>query len=234
MNSRELLAVFDEVARTLKMQRRMGVRGFDCGQDAIERLTGWGRGLVQHGQSLDAIRADLGECTRCPLAETRHNIVFGEGDPHARLLFIGEAPGFEEDKSGRPFVGAAGQLLDKIIAAIHLKRDEVYIGNIIKCRPPRNRDPQPDEIHTCFPFLKRQIAAISPEFICTLGRHAAQTLLETTAPISRLRGRLFEFEGIAVLPTYHPAYLLHNPDQKRAVWEDMKRLMEAMGIEHND
>ena len=157
MNGRELLAVFDEVARTLKMQRRIGVRGFDCGQEAIERLTGWGRGLVQNGESLDAIRADLGDCTRCPLAETRHNIVFGEGDPHARLLFIGEAPGFEEDKSGRPFVGAAGQLLDKIIAAILLQRDEVYIGNIIKCRPPRNRDPNPEEIQTCLPFLKRQI-----------------------------------------------------------------------------
>jgi DNA polymerase len=140
-------------------------------------------------------------------------------------MFVGEGPGVEEDRTGQPFVGAAGQLLTRIIEAIKLTRKQVYICNIIKCRPPGNRNPQPDEIETCFPFLERQIAAIQPDFIIALGTFAAQTLLETTTPISRLRGRFHEYKRTKVLPTYHPAYLLRNSDKKREVWEDMKMLM---------
>jgi DNA polymerase len=146
-------------------------------------------------------------------------------------MFIGEGPGQEEDRAGEPFVGAAGQLLTRIIAAIKLRREEVYIANVVKCRPPENRVPEPDEIATCSPFLRRQIAAIRPLFICTLGGCAAQTLLGTTEPISRLRGRLYDYEGVRVLPTFHPAYLLRNPEKKRLVWEDMQRLMKEYPYE---
>jgi DNA polymerase len=143
---------------------------------------------------------------------------------------VGEGPGYDEDLQGQPFVGAAGQLLTKIIQAIGLSRESVYICNIIKCRPPGNRNPQPDEIDACSPFLKRQLKSIAPDFICALGSFAAQTLLQTTTPISRLRGRFYDCMGVKLLPTYHPAYLLRNPEQKRAVWEDMKLLMKAMDL----
>ena len=146
-------------------------------------------------------------------------------------MFVGEGPGQEEDRAGEPFVGAAGQLLTRIIEAIKLTREEVYIANIVKCRPPGNRTPQPGEIAACMPFLRRQIAAVRPMFICTLGGCAAQTLLGTTEPISRLRGRFFDVGGIRVLPTFHPAYLLRNPEKKREVWEDMKRLMKEYPYE---
>ena len=146
-------------------------------------------------------------------------------------MFIGEGPGVEEDRKGQPFVGAAGQLLTRIIEAIKLSRNQVYICNIIKCRPPENRNPEPDEIITCFPFLERQIAAIQPDFIIALGTFAAQALLGTTTPISRLRGRFHEYKGIKVVPTYHPAYLLRSPDKKRDVWEDMKMLMKEYRYE---
>jgi DNA polymerase len=157
--------------------------------------------------------------------------VFGSGHSRARLVFVGEGPGFEEDQQGLPFVGPAGQLLTRIIEAINLDRNQVYICNVIKCRPPGNRNPQPDEIDTCFPFLERQLAAIKPDFIVALGTFAAQTLLGTRTPISRLRKRFHEYKGIKVLPTYHPAYLLRNPDMKRAVWEDMKMLMREYRYE---
>ena len=157
--------------------------------------------------------------------------MFGDGNPKAKLVFVGEGPGFEEDRKGQPFVGAAGQLLTKIIEAIKLTRNQVYICNIIKCRPPGNRNPEPDEISACFPFLKRQIAGIKPDFIVALGAVAAQTLLGTTESISRLRGRFHEYKGIRVLPTYHPAYLLRNTDKKREVWEDMKMLMKEYRYE---
>jgi DNA polymerase len=160
----------------------------------------------------------------------RKSIVFGEGDPGARLVFVGEGPGFEEDKQGRPFVGKAGQLLTKIIAAIGLDREQVYICNIIKCRPPGNRNPDTDEIESCAPFVRRQLQAIAPEFVCTLGTFATQTLLQTDRPISRLRGKFHDVMGMRIIPTYHPAYLLRNPEKKREVWEDMKLLMQAMGM----
>jgi DNA polymerase len=166
------------------------------------------------------------------LCRQRHCIVFGAGNPKARLVFVGEGPGREEDRQGEPFVGAAGELLTRIIQAIKMTREEVYIGNIVKCRPPGNRNPLPEEIETCLPFLKRQLAVIQPDFIVALGKVAAQTLLETEVPISRLRGRFHLFEGIRLMPTYHPAYLLRNPAKKRDVWEDMKLLMKELGHAH--
>lgn len=181
-------------------------------------------------ESLEEIVADIGDCRRCKLSQHRSRIVFGEGSPSARLMFVGEAPGFDEDQQGKPFVGKAGQLLTRIIQAIHLSREEVYICNVIKCRPPGNRNPEPDEIVACSPFLNRQIAVIRPAFICALGTFAAQTLIKTTQPISRLRGRFYDYQGIQLLPTFHPSYLLRNPEKKRDVWEDMKLLMNEMDL----
>ena len=178
--------------------------------------------------SLESIVTDMGDCRRCKLSTTRTHIVFGAGSPSATLMFVGEAPGFDEDQQGMPFVGKAGQLLTRIIQAINLTRDQVYICNVIKCRPPGNRNPEPDEIIACSPFLNRQIASIQPEFICALGTFAAQTLLKTTQPISKLRGQFYDYNGIRLLPTFHPSYLLRNPDKKREVWEDMKLLMNEM------
>jgi len=174
-------------------------------------------------EALAAIRADIGDCTRCKLHTLgRKQIVFGVGNPEADLMFVGEAPGADEDEQGIPFVGRAGQLLTKIIEAIDLRRDDVYIANIIKCRPPQNRNPEPDEVASCEPFLFRQIEVIKPKVIVALGKYAAQTLLRTDAPISRLRGRQFDYRGAKLIPTFHPAYLLRNPSSKREVWEDMK------------
>jgi DNA polymerase len=194
----------------------------------------WGSGLKPApeslGESLEIIQKDLGDCRRCGLYKTRTRLVFGVGDPHARLVFVGEGPGHDEDQQGEPFVGAAGQLLTRIIGAMGLSRTQVYICNIIKCRPPGNRNPLPEEIATCSPYLKRQLAAIQPDFICSLGTFATQTLLNSNVPISKLRGHFFEYEGIQVLPTYHPAFLLRNPEKKRDVWNDMKTLMAGMGL----
>jgi len=174
-------------------------------------------------QALVAIREDIGDCTRCKLHTLgRKQIVFGVGNPEADLMFVGEAPGADEDEQGIQFIGRAGQLLTKIIEAIDLKREDVYIANIIKCRPPQNRNPELDEVATCEPFLFRQIEAIKPKIIVALGKYAAQTLLKTDAPISRLRGQLFDYRGATLIPTFHPAYLLRNPSSKREVWEDMK------------
>jgi len=179
--------------------------------------------------TLEEVRKELGDCRRCKLHRTRRTLVFGEGNERAKLLFIGEGPGFDEDVQGRPFVGRAGQLLTKILQAIDLRREEVYITNIIKCRPPQNRNPEPDEIQSCHPFLLKQIEAIQPKIICALGAFAAQTLLKTDAKITTLRGRCYDLGGIKVIPTYHPAYLLRNPDRKREVWEDMKQISGWMG-----
>jgi uracil-DNA glycosylase family 4 len=173
--------------------------------------------------ALTALRADIGDCTRCKLhAQGRTQIVFGVGNPNADLMFVGEAPGADEDVQGIPFVGRAGQLLTKIIEAIGLKREDVYIANVIKCRPPGNRNPDPDEVDTCEPFLFRQIDIIKPKVIVALGKFGAQTLLRTLDPISRLRGRVYDYRGAKLIPTFHPAYLLRNPSAKREVWEDMK------------
>ncbi len=175
-------------------------------------------------ESLDDIKTEIGPaCMRCKLCTLgRSQTVFGVGNPKARLMFVGEAPGEEEDKRGEPFVGRAGQLLTKIIEAIGLSREQVYIANVIKCRPPDNRNPEPDEVATCEPFLFRQIDVIRPTVIVPLGKFAAQCLLKTTDPITRLRGRRFDYRGTTLIPTFHPAYLLRNPSAKREVWDDMK------------
>ncbi len=220
----------DEIEEALRYIARSGWDGFDCSARCLETLESWGKTPVGVKETLEDIRRDLGDCRRCGLSAGRKNIVFGAGSPGARLVFVGEGPGFDEDQQGEPFVGAAGRLLTKIIKAVGLTRDQVYICNIIKCRPPGNRNPEPDEVETCSPFLRRQLRAIKPEFVCALGKFAAQTILETTEPISRLRGRMYDFMDLRVIPTYHPAYLLRNTDKKREVWADMKLLMKAMGL----
>jgi uracil-DNA glycosylase family 4 len=176
------------------------------------------------GLTLDAFREEICTCTRCPLGATRNQFVFGSGDPNAGIMFVGEAPGADEDQSGLPFVGAAGQLLTKIIEAMGLSREEVYICNILKCRPPGNRDPQPEEIAQCEPYLKRQIDLVQPRVLCTLGRFAAQTLLRSDLTMGRLRQREHRYEGIPLVATYHPAALLRNPQWKRPTWEDIKKV----------
>ena len=183
-------------------------------------------------EALVAIRTDIGDCTRCKLHTLgRKQIVFGVGNPEADLMFVGEAPGADEDEQGIPFIGRAGQLLTKIIEAIDLKREDVYIANIIKCRPPQNRNPEPDEVASCEPFLFHQIDAIKPKVIVALGKYAAQTLLQTETPISRLRGQQFDYRGAKLIPTFHPAYLLRNPSSKREVWEDMKLVKRLLKSE---
>lgn len=173
---------------------------------------------------LEGIRTELGDCKRCKLHSYRKNIVFGSGNPEAQLVFVGEGPGGDEDIQGKPFVGRAGQLLTKIINSINLAREDVYIANIIKCRPPQNRNPEPDEIKACEPFLIKQLDAIKPKIICALGTFAAQTLLETGEKISSLRGRFIPYRNSRLIATFHPAFLLRNPQRKRDVWEDMKMI----------
>lgn len=179
-------------------------------------------------ETLAAICTDMTHCNLCSLGNTRKNIVFGVGNPYAKLVFVGEAPGADEDEQGLPFVGRAGQLLTKIIEAMGLSRQEVYICNILKCRPPQNRNPLPDEIAACEPFLKQQLKIISPQIICALGAFAAKALLKTEVPISVLRGRFHLYEGIKLMPTYHPAYLLRNPSAKKTVWEDVQLIMKEL------
>ena len=181
--------------------------------------------------SLHDVRAQIGECVRCKLHKGRHNIVFGVGDPKARLMFVGEAPGEDEDLKGEPFVGKAGQLLTKMIEAMGLRREDVYICNTVKCRPPNNRNPEPDELAACEPFLKGQLASVKPEVIVTLGKFAAQALLREQTPITRLRGQWREYEGVPVMPTFHPAYLLRSPQEKTKVWDDLQSVMRKLGLE---
>ena len=226
-----ILDAIEEINCSLRLLADNGYRGFDCSPESLEKLAGWSQPAALRAETLAEIRSDLGDCQRCKLASARTHIVFGNGHAAAKLVFVGEGPGFEEDQKGEPFVGAAGQLLTRIIAAINLSRRQVYICNIIKCRPPGNRNPETDEIEACLPFLERQIASIQPDLICALGKFAAQTLLNSDVPISRLRGRFYDYNGIKLLPTYHPAYLLRNPDKKREVWEDMKMLMKEYRYE---
>lgn len=225
----------------LRFQGELGLRGLDLPADLfLEVATSSARETAPHpaadrstqaSLSLPSIRETIGDCTRCKLHNGRTTIVFGVGDPQARLLFIGEGPGRDEDLQGEPFVGPAGQLLDKMIVAMGLRRQQTYIANIVKCRPPRNRDPEPDEVAACEPFLKQQIAAIAPEVIVALGRCAAQTLLRSSQPISRMRGTWHEYEGIPLMPTFHPAYLLRNSGGKRATWQDLQTVMKKLGLE---
>lgn len=178
---------------------------------------------------LAQVRAVMGECTRCPLHQGRRNIVFGKGAENAELMIIGEGPGAEEDRQGLPFVGRAGKLLDRMLAAVGLKTSQVYITNIVKCRPPGNRDPKADEVAACRPFLEEQIQAVSPKIICTLGKPAAGALLGNQAPISALRGNWHRFKGVPVLPMFHPAFLLRQPERKGLAYQDLKALVKALG-----
>ena len=216
----------NEVVRDLKSYleylKGMGITSLPVSENIPETV------IRSEILTLAEVRKELGDCKRCKLHRTRRTIVFGEGNEKAALMFIGEGPGYDEDVQGRPFVGKAGQLLTKIIESIRLPREEVYIANIVKCRPPQNRNPEPDEIQCCNPFLMKQIRVIRPKIICALGTFSAQTLLKTDTKISALRGKIFDLEGIKVIPTYHPAFLLRNPERKREVWEDMKKIAELI------
>ena len=207
--SQETLGVLGDLRRYLEKQRDFGLRAVP------------GRPAQSDLSKLDQ---KLQGCKVCSLSQGRRQVVFGSGNPNADLMFVGEAPGAEEDRQGLPFVGAAGQLLTKMIESIGLRREDVYIANVIKCRPPGNRDPEPAEVASCEPFLKQQIDLIEPSIICTLGRFAVQTLLQTSESMGRLRGRLFAYEGIKLVPTYHPAALLRNQQWKRPTWEDLQML----------
>jgi DNA polymerase len=180
-------------------------------------------------KNLDGLRSEIGDCRRCKLCSGRNNIVFGIGNPHARLMFVGEGPGRDEDLQGEPFVGRAGQLLTDIITkGMGLQREDVYIANVVKCRPPENRNPEPDEVTACEPFLKKQIDLVRPQVIVGLGKFAVQTLLQSKVPITKLRGIWHRYQGIKLMPTFHPAYLLRNPADKKLVWEDIKKVIEEL------
>ena len=242
----EHLRFFQELGVTgLSLDARWRRRGADAGRapQSVERLP-----VIEPGppaeddrlltvsrspeEALQAIRAEIGDCTRCKLHRLgRRQIVFGVGNPSADLMFVGEAPGADEDIQGIPFVGRAGQLLTKIIEAIGLGRDDVYIANVIKCRPPENRNPEPDEVEQCEPFLFRQIDTIKPKVIVALGTFAAKSLLKSTDSISRLRGRVYDYRGAKLVPTFHPAFLLRNPACRREVWEDMKKVRALLNGE---
>ncbi len=230
IKSQSLASVLNDVHNTLQFMADAGCQGFECDDSHHDMVCNWGGRGSDRPESLDDIERDLKDCRRCGLSSKRTKIVFGAGCGQARLVFVGEGPGYEEDKQGKPFVGAAGKLLNRILEAMHLSRDDVFICNIVKCRPPNNRNPEPQEISTCVPFLERQIRAIEPECICALGKFAAQTLLKVQAPISKLRGRFHMYHGIHVMPTYHPAYLLRNPGSKRDVWNDMQQIMQHLGL----
>ncbi|MFH1263260.1 MAG: uracil-DNA glycosylase [Pseudomonadota bacterium] len=223
---REELTELIEAARThVADQRRRGFRFDMAGASVIQEPARTIHVEVPtKRESLDEIRAELGDCTRCKLHRGRTRLVFGVGNPAADLVFVGEGPGRDEDLQGEPFVGRAGKLLTEIIEAIGLARSEVYICNVVKCRPPENRNPEPEEIASCRSFLDAQLRSIRPRIVCALGKFAAQTLLDVEKPISALRGKFAEREGIPVMVTYHPAYLLRNPSAKREVWEDMKQV----------
>jgi uracil-DNA glycosylase family 4 len=225
-----IIETLDAISGTLKYMAASGCRGFECSPAQLNTIEHLDTLPGAEPANLMGIQSEVRGCERCGLSKTRTQTVFGEGNSRARLVFVGEGPGYEEDQQGRPFVGAAGQLLTKIVQAMGLVREDVYIGNIIKCRPPGNRNPAPDEIEACLPYLERQLKAIQPEYICALGAVAARTLLNTEAPISRLRGRLHSYGTITLMPTFHPAYLLRNPDKKRDVWEDIQVLMREMGL----
>jgi len=234
----ELLRTLRQVRATLEDLERQGVRQLHVPllAESLPVCPPGARGIDPdrktpcRPETLDEIRAELEDCRRCPLCQGRKNIVFGTGNPRARLVFVGEAPGREEDLKGEPFVGEAGRLLDRMLFAMGLGREEVYICNVEKCRPPQNRDPRPEEIDACEPFLQRQLATIAPDVIVTLGKFAAQTLLRDQSPISRLRGHWREYQGVPLMPTFHPAYLLRNSAGKRDVWEDLKKVLQRLRV----
>ena len=219
MDTEELKSIVNQIQGHLELQHQVG-------RNSI--LPVEGLQAQMNSRALAQLRSEMGDCKRCKLHPHRTHLVFGSGNPDARLMLVGEAPGEEEDLQGQPFVGKAGQLLTRILKAMGLERNDVYIANILKCRPPQNRNPQPDEIETCQPFLRKQVEIIHPKVVCALGTFAAQTLLQTDEKISRLRGRFHDYYGVKLMPTYHPAYLLRNPQDKRLVWEDMRLIMKEL------
>jgi len=239
MNAREELA--DIVAQARRQLAYSQEIGLETPYLSDRSLTYLDRGLQQHPEparerlpyhSLPELEQFIGDCRRCKLSKGRKHIVFGEGNQRARLVFVGEAPGMEEDLTGKPFVGQAGKLLTDILKAMGLTRDEVYICNIVKCHPPGNRDPEADEIETCLPFLRAQIALIQPEVICALGRISLQSLVDKGLKIIRDRGQWRSYMDIPLMPTYHPAYLLRYPQAKRQVWEDVQSIMKKLGLKY--
>ncbi len=240
----EVFALAESLKRHLDRRTRAGVRVVPSGQSGPAPESKDARDLLLSGsageasasslpvtkiENLEDLRAEIGDCRRCKLCTTRSQIVFGVGNPNARLMFVGEGPGRDEDLQGEPFVGRAGQLLTDIITkGMGLKRQDVYIANVVKCRPPDNRNPEPDEVAACEPFLKKQIDLVRPEIIVGLGKFAVQTLLQSKAPISKLRGNWHRYHGIKLMPTFHPAYLLRNPADKKLVWEDIKKVIKEL------
>jgi uracil-DNA glycosylase len=232
---REFLDIVVQVKAHLEYRRALGVSFVETAvrespQAAVHPVApAMERSSASQTGRLAAVREELGDCTRCKLHKVRKNIVFGEGNPNAALVFVGEGPGQEEDLQGRPFVGAAGQLLtDIIVKGMQLKREDVYICNIVKCRPPGNRNPEPDEIEACEPFLIKQLRAINPQIIIGLGNVAVKTLLKTKEGITSLRGNWKTYQGIPLMPTFHPAYLLRTPSDKKLVWEDIKKVIAEL------
>ncbi|MEE8536589.1 MAG: uracil-DNA glycosylase [Acidobacteriota bacterium] len=215
------------VGAWLEHLRDLGVEGLRAASKPLAVSSDESRRHEAAGE-LEEIRKEIGDCTRCKLCKGRTHIVYGVGNPCAELMFVGEAPGRDEDLQGEPFVGRAGQLLTRIIEAIGFKREDVYIANIIKCRPPGNRMPEHDEISTCQEFLFQQIDSIRPKIVVSLGGLSAHTLLDTTTPISRLRGLFRDYRNTLLMPTFHPAYLLRNPSRKREVWEDMQKVRDRL------
>ena len=219
--NKELIEVIDSIKSFIELDKLSGIDEFFISERSPDPGP-------RSPNDLESLKQEVANCKRCSLYKTRRNVVFGSGNPNAELMFIGEAPGEDEDIKGLPFVGRAGQLLTKIIEAMGLKRSDVYIANILKCRPPNNRMPLPTEILECIDFVKKQVELIKPKVICTLGKFASQTLLRTETPISALRGKFQEYNGIKVMPTFHPAYLLRNPNEKKTVWQDMKKIMKEL------
>ena len=226
----------DDVVHELALLRDLGFTHLDLSPRAVERSgdraidTPTPRNPATFDDPWQTLVAEAHDCTQCRLAGTRTNVVFGVGNPNADLMFVGEAPGRDEDLQGEPFVGRAGQLLTDIIKAMKLTREQVYIANVIKCRPPENRNPEADELDACRPFIRRQVELIKPRVIVTLGRFGLQSLTEKSYGITAVRGQWLDYNGIKLMPTYHPAYLLRNPAAKKDVWADMKKVMAELGI----
>jgi DNA polymerase len=246
-DTEELVTLATALRRHLQRQQRVGIRFIPRGGLLKETAAmGGGTNLLSgtdgdlfsdssatyQAKSLEELRGAIGDCRRCKLWSGRTHLVFGVGNPEAKLMFVGEGPGRDEDLQGEPFVGRAGQLLTDIITkGMGLRREDVYIANVVKCRPPENRNPEPDEVASCEPFLKKQIDLVKPEIIVALGKFAVQTLLQSKVPITRIRGRWHSYHGIMLMPTLHPAYLLRNPADKKLVWEDIKKVMKEMSGE---
>jgi len=223
--------VNEALLHEIELLRDLGFTHFDLGVGAGFSRPDEVKPLTTQSDLLDELQQIVTACVKCRLAKSRTQVVYGVGSPNADLMFIGEAPGRDEDIQGKPFVGRAGQLLTDIIKAMKLTRDDVYIANVIKCRPPENRNPEQDELDACRPHIRRQIEIIQPKVIVTLGRFALQSLLEKGYAVSSVRGQWLEYNGIKVMPTYHPAYLLRTPAAKKDVWADMKKVMSALGID---